>query len=187
MATEPKTIREKIFWSYANLARAHAALEDGALKYKKIHHIIRNRLYNGLVSDEMSIGSLVDDERLKMTTAQACQYCGSTLNLAVDHLIPKIRGGSNDANNLVWACRSCNGSKQGRDMLSWMATREDFPSIFVLRRYLKIVAQYCEDHDYMHLPLGKANELDTPFDLNLLPTKFPPLSELKLLVSLTDP
>jgi len=174
-----KTVREQIAWSYANLARADAALEDGARQYGKVHHIIRAKLYRGLVSGEMSMRSLFHDERLKMTLPQACYYCGSNDNLAVDHLIPRIKGGADEADNLIWACRSCNSSKQGRDMLEWMNTKGEFPSILLLRRYLKIVARHCEQRNCMDVDLSEARELELPFDLSLLPTEFPPLPGLR--------
>jgi hypothetical protein len=60
-----QTVREQIAWSYANLARAHAALMDGSDHYTRNHHIIRSRLFSGLLSGRMSIGSLYDDERLR--------------------------------------------------------------------------------------------------------------------------
>ena len=56
-----KTVREHIAWSYANLARAHAALRDGVTAYRRIHHIIRNRTYHGLVNGRMTMRSLADD------------------------------------------------------------------------------------------------------------------------------
>jgi len=178
----PKTIREKIAWSYANLARAHAALEGGGTKYKKVHHVIRNKMYHGLLSGKMTMRSLYDDERLKMTAPQACCYCGAKGNLTVDHLIPRIRGGPDEADNLIWACRACNSSKQGRDMLAWATSKGFFPSILLLRRYIKIVARYCEENGHMDTDLGRVTELDVPFDVRLLPTKFPQLAELKLWV-----
>ena len=177
---KPKTVREHIAWSYANLSRAHAALEDGANRYAVVHHVIRNKLYHGLVSGKMSMRSLYHDERLKMTFPQACYYCGSNQTLVVDHLIPRIRGGSDESDNLIWACRSCNSSKQGRDMLSWIISKDMFPSILLLRRYMKIVARFCEDNGYMDMGLSEVAEVDTPFDIYLLPTKFPPLKELTL-------
>ena len=57
-------------------SRAHAALEDGVAKYKVVHHIIRNKMYHGLLSGKIAMRSLYDDERLKMTAPQACYYCG---------------------------------------------------------------------------------------------------------------
>ena len=184
MATPtPKTVREQIAWSYANLARAHAALEEGATAYQKGHHIIRNKLYHGLLSGKLAMRSLYDDERLKMTTPQACSYCGAAEGLTVDHLIPRIRGGPDDAENLIWACRRCNSSKQGRDMLVWATSKGFFPPILLLRRYIKIVARYCDARGYMDTELERFSELDAPFDVRLLPTTFPPLAELTLWVS----
>ena len=183
MATPaPRTVREQIAWSYANLARAHAALEEGATAYRKGHHIIRNKLYHGLLSGKMAMRSLYDDERLKMTTPQACYYCGASDCLTVDHLVPRTRGGPDDSDNLIWACRRCNSSKQGRDMLVWAASKGFFPPILLLRRYIKIVARHCDDHGYMDTELDRFSELDAPFDVRLLPTTFPPLAELTLWV-----
>ena len=181
-APTPQNVREQIAWSYANLARAHAALENGATKYKKIHHVIRNKMYHGLLSGKMTMRSLYDDERLKMTAPQACCYCGATSNLAVDHLIPRIRGGPDTADNLICACRTCNSSKQGRDMLAWATFKGFFPSILLLRRYVKIVARYCEQNGHMETSLKRAMDVGMPFDVRLLPTKFPPLSKLRLWV-----
>ncbi len=40
-----------------------------------------------------------------------CQYCGSTDNLTIDHVIPKSRGGTNTWENVVAACFKCNNKK----------------------------------------------------------------------------
>lgn len=41
----------------------------------------------------------------------SCQYCGSTRNLTIDHLIPKCRGGLDTWENLLIACSGCNTEK----------------------------------------------------------------------------
>jgi 5-methylcytosine-specific restriction endonuclease McrA len=43
-----------------------------------------------------------------------CIYCGSTQDLTVDHKTPWSKGGSNSKDNLVVACRRCNGRKGAR-------------------------------------------------------------------------
>jgi len=177
---EISTVKEHIAWSYANLARADAALKEGVVNYKVRHHMIRAKLYKGLVNGHMSMRSLYHDERLKMMVPQACYYCGRSEQLCVDHLIPRIKGGSNDADNLIWSCRSCNASKQGRDMLEWMKTKNIFPPILLLRRYIKIVARFCERENILDCSLSQTSELDLPFNLILLPYKYPPLNDLKL-------
>ena len=142
MPKSPTTIRELIARSYANLARAEAALERGASKYATVDHMIRAKLQRGLIDGTMRMRSLYDDERIKMTAPQACYYCGDSHRLCVDHLIPKMRGGPDASDNLIWACRRCNSSKGGRDLLEWMMARNCFPALLLLRRYIKIVARY---------------------------------------------
>ncbi len=174
-----ETVLDHVAWSYANLARADAAVREGCEEYKRQHHIIRSRLFKGLRTGSMSMRSMYDDERLKMTLPQACCYCGSTANLSLDHLIPRLKGGADEADNLVWACRSCNSSKGASSLLAWMESRNNFPSLFVLRRYLKLVARYCEKNGLMQLALDDAREHHLPFELELLPYAFPPLNQLK--------
>lgn len=40
-----------------------------------------------------------------------CQYCGSTRNLTVDHLVPRCKGGPDTWDNLLIACSRCNTVK----------------------------------------------------------------------------
>ena len=100
MPNEPATVREQIAFSYSNLARAHSALERAARKYATADYMIRAKLRRGLIDGAMSMRSLYDDERIKILAPQACYYCGSTNRLSVDHLIPRIRGGPDESDNL---------------------------------------------------------------------------------------
>lgn len=44
-----------------------------------------------------------------------CQYCGTRSNpFTIDHVVPKERGGSENWENLVIACQSCNRRKGNR-------------------------------------------------------------------------
>ncbi|WP_142926733.1 HNH endonuclease [Mycobacterium marinum] len=46
-----------------------------------------------------------------------CHYCGDAVtaaNATLDHIIPQSRGGTNDPENLVTACLTCNSIKSGR-------------------------------------------------------------------------
>ncbi|MDF7826249.1 HNH endonuclease [Pontiellaceae bacterium B12227] len=184
--TEIITVRDHIAWSYANLARADAALSKGAEKYSRLHHMIRAKLFKGLREQTMQMSSIYKDERLKMTLPQACYYCGDDENLAVDHLIPRIKGGRDEADNLIWACRSCNSSKRDKDMLSWLLDKDDFPSILLLRRYIKLVARYCESKNLLDEKLEEVLKTNLPFSLERLPYTFPPLQDLKLWIYPTE-
>jgi 5-methylcytosine-specific restriction endonuclease McrA len=43
-----------------------------------------------------------------------CQYCGSTQNLTIDHVVPRSQGGKDTWTNLVTACHDCNTEKGSR-------------------------------------------------------------------------
>jgi 5-methylcytosine-specific restriction endonuclease McrA len=43
-----------------------------------------------------------------------CQYCGTSSNLTVDHMMPRSRGGEDTWENLVTACIKCNNKKGDR-------------------------------------------------------------------------
>lgn len=177
---EITTVGELLHWSYANLAMAHAAITAKAEKYGRLQFMIRGRLYAGLNKQTMSIGPLADDERLKMILPQACCYCGSREYLSVDHLIPTKRGGENTGDNLVWACRSCNSSKCARDALEWLTQRNQFPSILLLRRYLKLAIEMSRERNLMNAPLAEALEL--PFSLLAITKEYPQPNQLRLWV-----
>ena len=50
-----------------------------------------------------------------------CRYCGvqagqEGVELHVDHLVSVVEGGDNGRDNLVTACKKCNGGKSGRSL-----------------------------------------------------------------------
>jgi 5-methylcytosine-specific restriction endonuclease McrA len=176
------SISESLYWSYANLAMAHAAVSAGAEEYSRTHFIIRSRLYSGLMKATMNLGSIVEDDRLKMILPQACSYCGNASDLSVDHLFPKSRGGPESGDNVVWACKQCNSSKGATDLLVWMRVRGEFPPLLLLRRYLKLAIKWAHANDTMDLSLTEADKLDFPFALSAIPHKYPSPPELRLWV-----
>lgn len=40
-----------------------------------------------------------------------CQYCGTSKDLTLDHVIPRSKGGESTWTNLVTACKRCNSAK----------------------------------------------------------------------------
>lgn len=50
---------------------------------------------------------------VKLRDGRHCAYCGGPGD-TVDHVIPRSRGGTDEWDNLVCACRSCNNTKADR-------------------------------------------------------------------------
>jgi HNH endonuclease len=176
----PSTIGEALYWSYAQMAMAFASARHGKPTYQQTDYIVRGKIYYGLLRGRLKLGSLFKDEQEKIHSAGRCSYCGGTDDLSLDHLIPRLRGGEDAADNLVTACRSCNSSKGSRDLLEWAAARQELPALVLLRRYLKLAIRYCVRHDLMGVPLAEVGGLDPPlpFALAALPQSLPEPAEL---------
>jgi 5-methylcytosine-specific restriction endonuclease McrA len=57
-----------------------------------------------------------------------CVYCGEAspeVELSVDHVEPRMRGGDNSSGNLVTACVGCNRAKGGRAAWAYLASRPE--------------------------------------------------------------
>ena len=49
--------------------------------------------------------------------SHTCQYCGQrSVELTLDHVMPRHRGGGHSWDNLVAACKSCNHRKGGKTL-----------------------------------------------------------------------
>jgi hypothetical protein len=177
---ELHTVKELLFWSYANLAMAHSAVEKKQTKYKPVNYMIRAKLFKGLIDGTMSIRTLFDDEKIKLSSGSKCSYCGSTEHLALDHLFARKLGGQDIGDNLIYACRSCNSSKGKKDMMQWMDSQDLFPPLMVLRRYLKLVITCCMENDLMECQVVELYEKNFPFDIAYIPVKYPKLDSLIL-------
>lgn len=52
-----------------------------------------------------------------------CRYCGSREGMMhIDHMIPGSRGGTDEMDNLITACRSCNTSKSDLTPNEWLVS-----------------------------------------------------------------
>ncbi|WP_409449899.1 HNH endonuclease [Chryseobacterium sp.] len=49
--------------------------------------------------------------KILIKKCNACLHCGTTEKLSIDHIVPLIKKGSNDINNLQILCISCNSKK----------------------------------------------------------------------------
>lgn len=174
-----ETIGEFIYWSYANLAMAHAALKSNKTTYGKTEFMIRARLYKNLCNGTMHISTLYEDEKVKLNHA-SCSYCGCSNDLSLDHLIPRKLGGSDSADNLICACRFCNSSKNKTDLLVWYKQQDQFPPLLILRRYLKLAYKYYESADLLDKSFSSLSEHCSVFRIDMVPYSFPQPALLRL-------
>jgi len=63
-----------------------------------------------------------------------CAYCGSDINLTIDHIVPKAKGGTDFTENCLCACHKCNQDKAYSPMEDWYLSQE----FFDIDRYEKI-------------------------------------------------
>ena len=166
-------VRELIYLSYANLAMAHTAVEKKQEKYCAFNYMIRARLFKGLKVGTMNMRSIFDDEKIKLQTGSICNYCGSKEHLALDHIFPQKFGGQNNAENLIFACRSCNSSKGKKDLMEWMTFRGQFLPLMIIRRYLKLTFCYCAENNLIDKKIEELKDMELPFKIGLLPTSYP--------------
>ena len=179
-----ETVREQIYWAYANLAMAHTAVTKKQVKYERFNYMIRAKLFKGLKEGTMNIRTIFDDEKIKLQTGQICNYCGSSQNLALDHILPQRFGGKDDAENLIFACRSCNSSKGKKDLMEWMYFRKKFLPLMIIRRYLKLTLGYCLENNLIDKKIEDLKDMELPFKIDLLPTSYPAPNNLTLNIEL---
>ena len=65
-------------------------------------------------------------------------------------------------------------------MLEWHSKRNEFPSILILRRYLKLVYNYCDDHSLLDISIEEALTMTLPFNIKLIPVDYPTPDKLVL-------
>ena len=177
---EERPLREQFAWTYGHLSMAHAAVAERATRYGPHHYAIRTRFRYGYLRGTITMEALHADEKTKIRYGTTCSYCGAETMLTLDHLIPQLRGGPHAADNITYACRSCNSSKGPRDMMAWLTSKGKFPGLLVFRRYLKITARWCEDVKLMETPWNAVAANEITFDKHSVRVKWPSLEKLEL-------
>jgi len=59
---------------------------------------------------------------IKNSFNNSCAYCSKGKKLEQEHFIPLSKGGDYTEQNIIPACRSCNGSKYNNDFHEWYPT-----------------------------------------------------------------
>ena len=174
-----KSLSELLYWSYANLQMVDAACNMGKDTYDRTCYMIRSKAYKAYCEGRWKISDLYKQQMEKLQQSNhACAYCGkvfiSPKEATIDHIFPRIKGGSNEMENIVFACKTCNSSKDDKDMFGWYREHfNTFPSIYLTANYLKKIYLYAQANNLLNEELSTLDTLDLPFDWHCIPKKYP--------------
>lgn len=73
-------------------------------------------------------------ERIFRRDGYRCLYCGANgpdVELTLDHVEPRVKGGDGSPGNLVTCCRRCNEAKGGQAAWAFLAGRRDLRGHFL--------------------------------------------------------
>ncbi len=76
----------------------------------------------------ISIASLRNQSEILEKFEGKCAYCQINQAMVWDHIIPVVKGGETNLNNLAPACINCNSTKRDLDVRSWLKTQKFQPS-----------------------------------------------------------
>ena len=179
-----RTVRDHLLWSYSALTVTRIAME--CLKagkpnpYSNGRTTPTNKMLKKYRTLKMNISDLDRDDQLAQGGSVVCAHFGcSAQKLEYDHLIPrsKIKGKYIPLNQ-VRSCRQCNSRRGNKDLMIWHRQNKTFPSLAVLRRYLKLCSGYAEQRECLGDLATDASKNGLPFDPVALPRKLPPLEQL---------
>ena len=158
-----KTIRELICYQYAKIIAASAGFSknDSSTYYK----FVMDRMMK-LASGNICMSEILRELKKQMSSSDhVCEYCGSKEDLSWDHIIPCSKGGSDNAENYILACKRCNSSKGNKGLYEWFGIdrKDDLPRI-VAGKYLKILWKLHEQNgsldSFGSVPNKKLDVLD---------------------------
>ena len=134
-----RTIRDLIYWQYAKI------ISESAGVGKRRYAFVMDR-FKALQSGEIHWTGAIREYVREREMPNQCIYCGSRADLSYDHLIPRIRGGPDIADNVVAACRRCNSSKGDKGVYEWyrLEHRYELPRV-AEGKHLKLLYKLHEE------------------------------------------
>ena len=178
------TVEDHILWSYAMLSITRQIMEGRRKGKPDRFHGGRTKWANIEMTQyqrqRRNISTLDRDDALAQDGIKVCAHCGiSGPKFQWDHLIPQSRlVGEYVALNQVRSCPNCNMSRGNTDLMDWHRQRQTFPTLGVLRRYLKLCYFYARRGGRLGVPSDEAVQDGLPFDPRYLPRKFPGIEHL---------
>lgn len=95
-------------------------------EYRKVHYQLvadrerqYTRTYRAAQYNAQGVVTAEQWATIVLSFGGLCAYCKDAPGNTTDHVIPLARGGNNDPENVVPACRRCNSSKGNRTPAEW--------------------------------------------------------------------
>lgn len=170
MTMEPKnsTFGETLYWCYANWQGLYAVASMGEEKMEKRFYMMRAHFFKKFKEGRQSISDLTRFNRIKFNSDGFCFYCYEEMpksQLTADHVFPKVKGGSNNKENIIYVCKNCNSSMGKRSLLEWFLCSQDrLPSPFIYGHYLRQVYFYALEHNLLEKPFDEVCAMELPFN-----------------------
>lgn len=111
------TIEEEIFYEYAKLISR--SVFGGWINYP----FVSDR-FKVLRDSEATMSGTIREWQREQELPKECVFCSTPDNLQIDHLIPRNRGGVDSADNIVWACNTCNASRGDQGVFQWLGLKK---------------------------------------------------------------
>lgn len=148
-----KTIEEEIFYEYAKLISRSTM--GGRINYR----FVSDR-FKALRDGKATMSGTNREWQREQELPNECVFCGVSENLQVDHLIPRSRGGSDSADNIVWSCNFCNASRGDKGVFQWLGLKDkDKLHRLVAGKYLKQLYELHADHETLALYKDSISQL----------------------------
>lgn len=105
----------------SNACRPHipifAVIKKHGLLYTEDHEVLART----------QVGHVSEGKRILIFERDGgkCVYCGNAQRLEPDHIVARMRGGSDEISNLVTACHDCNTKKAERPVADFLSAHPD--------------------------------------------------------------
>ncbi len=116
----------------------------------ELFHSSECYLYN-LETTSSSKAKKIWREAIRQKWNYECAYCGSKIDITLDHVIPQSFGGQDISSNIVCCCKKCNHNKGHEKWEDWFLKQNFFSE----DRYEKILKWISYEKSEKLIPYSK--------------------------------
>ena len=167
LSPKQETFGDNILWSYACWQMLWATYTWEQNSFNRKSYMLRAKAFKAYKEGKWHIHDLFINNLAKIQSGNFCWYCGKELpkdQLTKDHVFPRVNGGKDTIDNIIFVCKSCNSSKGKTDLVEWFVKRGQMPHWYLIGHYLKQVYLYAKENQLMEISFEEATHKDLPFN-----------------------